>query len=156
MTQTAALKRHPHRPFAPPSQLPPDLAHVCEDWRGRLRGSAQIPFSDDLDLKALAEVGPRLFLVDVFARPERFRFATVGAELPADLEDRFLDEIGLGRTSLGPPFEYLRAQCAATLEAAAPTLHREGGDHPYTRLLLPFWGDGRIGLLLGIVAFDRA
>ncbi|MBS0332195.1 MAG: hypothetical protein JSS35_05465, partial [Proteobacteria bacterium] len=78
MTQTAAPKRPPSPPFATPARLPPDQARVRDYWRGLLRGSAQMPFADDLNLKGLGDLAPRVFLVEVFARPERFRFATVG------------------------------------------------------------------------------
>lgn len=149
MTQTAASKRPARAPFPVPSHAPPTLARVLDDWRGLLRGSAAIPFADDLDMTTLADLAPRLVLIRVFAEPERFRFDAVGEELGADLEGRFLDETGLGH-----PFEFLRAQCAATVEAAAPTAHHQTGDGSYFRLLLPFWGDGRIELLLGVIDFE--
>ncbi len=42
--------------------------------------------------------------------------------------------------------KFLRAQASATVEARAPTFYRGAG---YARMLLPMWGDGRIGMLLG-------
>lgn len=153
MNIAAAPIRPARHPFPVPARLPPALVRVRDHWRSLMRGSAAIPFSDDLDMTALADLKPQLVLIRVFARPERFRFEMVGAALGADLEDRFLDETGLGQTGLGRPFEYLRAQCAATVEAAAPTAYRQFGQRAYVRLLTPFWGDGRIDLLLGIVSF---
>ena len=69
-----------------------------------------------------------------------------------DLAGKFVDEIGPNA-----PFEFLTAQASATIEARAPTFFAgqggtESGGHPrYSRLLLPMWGDGRIGMLLGAI-----
>lgn len=138
-------------PFALPARLSADLTRVEAYWRGLLRGAAEMPFWDDARLSDLPDLGPRLVLIDVFDRPERFRFATVGAELGgAELEGRFLDDTDLER-----PLEFLRAQCSATIEAAAPTYFRlEGAGGSYGRLLLPMWGDGRASMILGAVDFD--
>lgn len=141
-----------HHPFPKPTRLSPDLARVDAYWRGLLRGSAQMPFWDDYRPTDLPDLADRLFLVDAFAEPERFRFASVGTELGgAGLEGCFLDE-----TELPRPLAFLRAQCSATLEAGRPTGWRvdadEGGP-AYARLLLPMWGDGRISMLLGAVDF---
>jgi len=130
-------------PFALPSRLSPDLQRVVAYWEGLLRGSAEIPFSDDAKLADFPDMAERMFLIDVFTMPERFRFAQVGSALGADLAGLFLDE-----TRLEQPFEFLRAQCAAAVEAAAPTLHSQSG---YARVVLPMWGDGRISMLLGAV-----
>jgi hypothetical protein len=51
--------------------------------------------------------------------------------------------------NLRAPFGYLRAQCSATVEARAPTCHEDAAG--YSRILLPMWGDGHIGMLLGAV-----
>jgi hypothetical protein len=59
------------------------------------------------------------------------------------LNSRFLDEL-----DLAAPFAYLRAQCSATIDSRAATYFAEGS---YARILLPMWGDGRIGMLLGAV-----
>ncbi|QUD86896.1 hypothetical protein [Phenylobacterium montanum] len=138
-------------PFPVPSQLSPALARVDAYWRGLLRGNASMPFSDDARLTDLPDLAPQLLLVDVFERPERFRFSTVGAELAGDgLAGLFLDE-----TTLDRPFEYLRAQCSATVEAGTPTGYRReaASGQAYSRLLLPLWGEGRISMLLGAVDF---
>jgi hypothetical protein len=61
---------------------------------------------------------------------------------------KFADEIQ-PRT----PFNYLCSQCSATVENREPTFfhHRSGAGGAFSRLLLPMWGDGRIGMLLGAV-----
>lgn len=142
---TAAKPATKH-PFGVPVHLSPDLTRVEAYWKGLLRGSAKIPFWDDAKLADLPDLADRLFLVDVFDRPQRFRFDLVGRALSGDgLAGVFLDEAELGR-----PFEYLRAQATATVECAAPTFfHDDAGSGPYGRLLLPMWGDGRISMLLG-------
>jgi len=137
-------------PFPVPHRLAPDLSRVEAYWRGLLRGGADMPFADDLNPNDLGNLEPRLFVIDVFDNPERFRFAIVGEALPGGLAGVFLDE-----TALAGPFEFLRAQASATTEAAQPTYFRqEGGKGSYGRLLLPLWGEGRISVLLGAVAFD--
>jgi len=138
-------------PFATPAHLPPDLARVQAYWRGLLRGEAKIPFWDDAKLSDLPDLTDRLFLVDAFQGPERFRFAEVGARVGGrEFGGRFLDE-----TDLPWPFEFLRAQCSATVECAAPTCFRfedpAASGWPYWRLLLPMWGDGHVSMLLGVV-----
>ncbi len=62
------------------------------------------------------------------------------------LRGKFLDEEALpGR------LDFLLSQCNATVEARAPTFYKHAGAPPYARILLPMWGDGRIGMLLGAV-----
>lgn len=141
------------RPFAVPARLSPDLERVNAYWRGLLRGGAEMPFWDDARPTELPDLAPRLLLIDVFADPERFRFERLGRELSDDnLAGCFLDE-----TPMAGPLVFLRAQCSATVEASAPTWFRHdggaGGDRSFSRLLLPMWGDGRIGMLLGLVEF---
>jgi hypothetical protein len=137
-------------PFRLPARLSPDQTRVLAYWRGLLRGGATMPFWDDAKLSDLPDLADRLFLVDVFQQPERFRFGVVGQALAADgLAGLFLDE-----TELQFPFEFLRSQCSATVESAEPSLFAgEGGERPHTRVLLPMWGDGRISMLLGAVEF---
>lgn len=138
------------RPYAPPRRLTPDLQRVQAYWEGLLRGSAEIPFWDDLDLGTLPDLAPRLFLVGVFDKPDRYRFDLVGAALTAaageEVAGRFLDEI-----QPRGPFTWLASQCSATVEAGAPTWFEAPSDAGYRRLLLPLWGDGRISMLLGAV-----
>lgn len=138
-------------PYGLPARLSPDQARVLAYWRGLLRGTATMPFWDDAKLSDLPDLTDRLFLVDVFQQPERFRFGLVGEALTADgMAGLFLDE-----TELQFPFEFLRSQCTATVESAEPTLFAgQSGDRPCARLLLPMWGDGRISMLLGAVDFS--
>jgi hypothetical protein len=144
------------QPFALPSRLPSSLDRVRDYWKGLLRGSAHTPFWDDVQLTAIPELADHLLLIDAFANPQRFRFGTIGEGLGLSaLAGRFLDE-------LEPPrlCEFLAAQCNATVECAAPTFYRRepGPGAPpssgYARLLLPLWGDGRIGMLLGAIDFN--
>ena len=141
-------------PFVLPRRLPQDIVRVRNSWKGLLRGEAVIPFGDDLRMTDLAGMSGRLFLIDVFERPERYRFNTVGHDITeAGLEGVFLDE-----HRLGWPFAFLRAQCSVTVESGRPTLHHGPGDprlkdpRDFARLLLPLWGEGHIALLLGVIA----
>ncbi len=138
-------------PYAVPARLSPDLARVAAYWAGLLRGGAKMPFWDDARLTDLPDLADRLFLIDVFDAPERFRFSSIGKAISGGAEPgRFLDELEL----IGP-FAFLRSQCSATVEAAGATFFGQeslqAGSRPYSRLLLPMWGDGRIGMLLGAV-----
>jgi hypothetical protein len=58
------------------------------------------------------------------------------------------------------PLQYLNSQYSATVEKRAPSHYRHrpaktrvraAGD--YSRLFLPMWGNGHIGMLLGAVAW---
>ncbi len=145
------------RPYAPPRKLPPDMLRVKAYWEGLLRGSAEIPFWDDLDLTVLHDIAGRLMLVGVFDKPERFRLDLVGDDLTIaagqELAGLFTDEI-----DVAAPFDFLGSQSAATVEASAPT-YMEGvlaDGRTYRRLLLPMWGDGRLSMLLGVVDWGRA
>jgi len=135
------------QPFALPDHLPPDLERVLAYWRGLLRGSAQMPFWDDARLTDLPDLETRLFLVDAFERPQRFRLGVVGEALAMDVSGEFLDEMAPAR-----PFQFLQAQCSAAVERAGPTFFRSA-DEGYSRLVLPMWGDGRTSMLLGAVDF---
>ena len=144
--------KQPSHPFRLPRNLDPDLARIKAYWRGLLRGAAEMPFADDLDLKALPDLRERLMVIEVFAEPERFRFDIVGEGIGApETVGRFADEI-----APKPPFEFMRAQASVTLEAARPTFFKRGegadaGSRGYSRLLLPMWGDGHISQVLGAV-----
>jgi hypothetical protein len=138
-------------PFAVPASLPPDLARVHAYWQGLLRGEAEVPFWDDARLTDLPDLAGRLLLIDVFERPQRFRFGTIGDELGTpEAAGLFLDEIRLSW-----PFELLGSQCWATVELRRPTFLVHQGHEPpaagYRRLLLPMWGEGHIGMILGAV-----
>ena len=134
--------------FALPATLETDLATVHAHWTGLERADNPMPFWDDLKLSALADVKDQLFLVDAFADPQRFRFNMLGKSVTEHygraVQGQFVDEV-----DLHAPFDDLGAQCAATIETRAPTYFAGAG---YARILLPMWGDGRIGLLLGAVA----
>jgi len=110
-----------------------------------------MPFSDDVKLSSLPDLTNYLILLDVFESPPRVRFNSVGQQIReqygSDIADRFVDEV-----CPKPPFDFLASQASATIEAKAPTFFADGarGIH-YTRLLLPTWGSGRIGLLLGAI-----
>ena len=138
-------------PFAIPHDLEPDLAALHAQWRNLKRAQAEMPFADDVKLSMLAYPDFDM-LIDVFARPARFRFAIVGegihAFFGADLAGTFADEI-----AVGPPLDFFLAQCSATVEARAPTYYR---GKTYARILLPLWGEGHIQMLLGGITRARA
>jgi hypothetical protein len=150
---TSQMKQPAH-PFRLPRSLDADLAYIRAYWRGLLRGAAEMPFADDLDLKALADVKQRLMVIEVFAEPERYRFDIVGEAITApEIVGRFADEIE-PRT----PLEFVRAQLSVTLEVARPTYYKRdpgaaAATRGYSRLLLPMWGDGHISLVLGAIAW---
>ena len=139
-------------PYSLPQNLEADLARVLAYWQGLKRGEANMPFWDDINISALPDLLDRLMLIDVFNKPVRFRFAIVGDEIKAqhggELVGKFLDEL-----EARDPLRYLNSQSSATVESHAPTYYRslEAGRRGYSRLLLPMWGDGHIGMLLGAV-----
>jgi hypothetical protein len=118
-----------------------------------------MPFWDDINLSSLPDLSGRLMLIDVSDRPVRFRIGMLGEELKdqygGDILGKFLDEF-----DARPPWQYLTSQSSAAIESRAPTYYRHGlirrtgarGTDTYSRLLLPLWGNGRIGMLLGAVA----
>jgi hypothetical protein len=142
-------------PFPLPATLDGNLERVHAVWDGLRRAGNAMPFWDDLKPTALAAQAGSIVLLDVFDKPERFRFSLADERLvpaqEAALTGRFIDEV-----ELGDGFAFLRAQASATVESRGPTYYRCGsrGLSPgFVRLLLPMWGDGRIGMLLG--AIDR-
>ena len=149
------------RPYAPPRKLERDLARVLDFWNGLKRREAEIPFWDDVKLPALPELSTTLTMIDVLPKPARFRFAAgvVGEEIKrrygGDLAGMFLDEI-----EIRYPLQFLISQCSATVESGAPTYYRHvearsaRAQQAFSRLLLPLWGDGRIGMLLGAFAWQ--
>lgn len=127
------------------ADLDPKLAAVESYWRSLIRGANNMPFWDDFVPSALRDLAGETLLLDVFAKPTRFRFdSIVGTEIERRygqaVRDRFTDEI-----EPRGPFEFLNAQASAALEGAEPTLYRT---QAYSRLVLPMWGDGRISMLL--------
>ena len=147
-------------PYSVPSKLEAGLARVRAYWEGLKRGEAAMPFWDDVNLAAFPDLSSRAMLIEVFDKPLRFRFGIVGGELKeryrADIAGRFSDEIEICH-----PFQYLNSQASATIESRAPTYYRHEATkrgssratEGYSRLILPTWGDGRIGMLLGAVAW---
>jgi hypothetical protein len=136
-------------PYPLPDRLGAPLQAVLSYWQDLKRAGNEMPFWDDVKPSALPGPSDRLLLVDVFDKPERFRINTIGAELdpPRDsLRKKFIDEL-----ALSGPLEFLRSQCSATVEARVPTFYRHQATPPFSRILLPMWGDGRIGMLLGAV-----
>jgi hypothetical protein len=117
-----------------------------------------MPFADDVNLSAIPALAGRLILIEVFDKPVRFRLGMLGEELKqrhgGDIAGKFLDEI-----EALPPLLYLSSQSSATVESRAATYYRHGSArrggsaNAYSRLLLPMWGAGRIGILLGGVAW---
>ena len=158
------MNEPPHRKTAPPTQpfllprkLPVRLARLQHYWNDLRRGENAVPFSDDVNVSAVPELSAILMLVEVFERPQRFRFSRVGQELLGDgnsgITGKFADEIEICR-----PLEFFLAQASATVEATRPTFyHRNasGGKADdgtsYSRLLLPTWGNGRVDMLIGAV-----
>ena len=150
------------RPFAVPTKLKGDLALVLTYWEGLKRREAQMPFWDDVNLSALPAVSARLVMVEASEKPVRFRFSfgLVGAEVQAqyggDLAGKFLDEIEIRH-----PLQFAISQCSAAVESAEPTYYQQAAASRrgsparpgYSRLILPLWGEGRVGMLLGAFAW---
>jgi hypothetical protein len=137
-------------PFSAPKTLSPDLTRVRAYWEGMLRGAATMPFWDDFAPGGLGDLQGAAFTLEAFDKPERFRVAYVGADLKPALGGDF-EGVFLGEGPAPAPFAFLLSQASATVESGQPTLYR--GDR-FQRLLLPMWGEGRIGLLLGCL--DRS
>ena len=123
-------------PYAIPHSLERDLARVHAFWEDLKRHEAEMPFRDDVKISALPELAGRLMTVEATDKRVQFRiaFGLVGADIKHhhehDLSGKFLDEID-----------------------AAATYYRNDGAEGYSRLVLPLWGDGRIGMLLVAYAF---
>ena len=139
-------------PYELPEQLHPSLRRVLSYWESLKRGENEMPFWDDVKLSVLPDLSGKLMLIDVFTNPERFRLSFVGEQLSCwskeSMLGKFVDEIQ-PRT----PFDYLCSQCSATVEGKKPTFldHRSGEAGSFSRLLMPMWREGRIGMLLGAV-----
>jgi hypothetical protein len=141
-------------PYALPHTMERDLAQVREFWDGLKRHEAEMPFWDDVKVSALPDLAGRLMMIEATDKPVRFRIALglAGADIKQhyghDLSGKFLDEI-----DAAAPLQFLVSQCSATVESRAPTYYRNDGAKGYSRLVLPLWGDGRIGMLLVAYAF---
>jgi hypothetical protein len=140
-------------PFAVPAALPQAFDYVRSYWEGLRRAGNEIPFWDDMNLSAMPDLSDRLLLMDAFENPQRFRLNTLGEKVKAQsgthVTGKFVDEI-----EPKAPFEFLTAQASVTIEAKAPTFfhHNPLASTAYGRLLLPMWGNGRIEMMLGLVA----
>ena len=149
------------RPYSPPRTLEPSLTRVLAYWEKLKRSEAEMPFWDDVNVSALPKLLGKLTTIEASDRPVRFRFGLgAGGEefkrkYAGDLNGRFLDEM-----EVRYPLQFLLSQCSATVESGKPTYYRHGGPSrsgsptklEYSRLALPLWGQGRIGMLL--VAFS--
>ena len=84
-------------PFAIRGPIGRHLDAVLTYWQELRRGAAEAPFADDVSLPRLKELCGKVFLLDAFAMPERFRFSVIEAGLKkADQErmlGRFIDEV---------------------------------------------------------------
>lgn len=146
------------QPFPLPQKLPKSLGIVLRYWRDLIRAENTMPFADDVNLSELSKLADNLVLADVFATPQRFRFNYLSEpmikRLHSNISGKFADEL-----ELHSPLNFFLAQSSATVEAKTPTyyackssgrgMHRKQG---YSRLLFPTWGDGRVQLLIGVVA----
>ena len=147
----------PTQPFSIPPKLPSALARLHRYWIDLRRGDNAIPFSDDVNPSALADLSNNLMLMNVFANPQRFRFSLIGQEISAKLDpniiSKFADEFEARR-----PLDYFIAQASVTVEARAATFYhcesveeKDRRSPAYSRLLLPTWGNGRIDMLVGAI-----
>jgi hypothetical protein len=140
-------------PYLLPDAIESELRIVREYWASLKRAGNEMPFWDDVKISALPDLSNQLMLIDVFEGPMRFRFSHVGDDIEGkygnELRTVFADEIQI-RT----PLDYLHSQCSATVEGSRPTYYRHAIRNAdtrvwYSRLLLPMWGEGHIGMLLG-------
>lgn len=134
-------------PF-PLSDVEPDLEALRQYWASLIRGHNDMPFGDDFAPSAVPQLSERLIVLDVFDKPNRFRYSSL---LGKDLERHYGEEVRdlfVHEAARRAPFNYLEAQAEATVEGAKPTYYRAGD---YSRILLPMWGDGRIAMLVGAV-----
>jgi hypothetical protein len=140
--------------FSVPAEIGPSHIRVRAYWDGLRRGDNEVPFWDDVNPSALADLADNAMLLDVFDNPLRFRFAIIGQSIAArygqSINGKFLDEV-----NQRPPFDQLDAQCLAAVERQSPTYFRRGpspGAKSYSRLVLPLWGEGRVSMLLTEIA----
>jgi hypothetical protein len=140
-------------PFAVPQKIDPGLETVRRYWAALRREQNALPFADDLNVEQLSQFAPRLLVLDVCERPQRFRITIVGKEIEAafheELADRFVDEI-----AEHSPLEYLDSQCCALMQSQTPAwFERRDAKFSYERLLLPMWGNGYVSMILGAYAW---
>ena len=141
--------------YALPDQLSGAFGRVRDLWKSLCRGGAEMPFWDDLKLAALGDDADCSMLIDVFEHPRRFRFNFVAASVATRLGERPLTGVFMDKIEPSQALNQLQAQCAATIERRAATFYRHLAVSPgqsYARVLLPLWGNGRIDMLLGVMA----
>ncbi len=147
-------------PYSLPEALQPRLSRLYTYWKGLRRGENDMPFWDDVRTDALPDLAGGIMLIDVFEKPVRFRFASIGEDVErkygSDLHGRFSDEI-----EPRGPLLFLNSQCSAAVEGRRPTYYRhvpavpqECSAEPFARVLLPLWGDGCVRMLIGAVVWD--
>jgi hypothetical protein len=145
------------QPFPLPRKLPKKFANVLRYWKALIRAENPIPFSDDVKLSQLSGLSGNLLLIDVFAKPQRFRFNYLGEhlirQLNSSITGKFADEF-----ELHSPLDFFISQSSATVEARTPTWYscssirsNKSRAVGYSRIMLPTWGDGRVELLLGAI-----
>ena len=145
-------------PYSFPEKFEPNLGIVRAYWENLKRADNAMPFWDDVKTSSLPDLAGNLLLIDVFERPERYRFSFVGRDLMdwygKQISSDFADEVELRN-----PFEYLISQCSATIEGCVPSYYRHvatampknRASKSYARVLLPLWGEGHIRMLLGAI-----
>jgi hypothetical protein len=69
------------QPFPLPEKLPTPLTGLHHYWTELIRAENEMPFADDVNLSQVPALAGNLLLVDVFAKPQRFRFNHLGDEL---------------------------------------------------------------------------
>jgi hypothetical protein len=138
--------------FALPPFLSAEFAAIRGYWNSLKRGAAEIPFTDDFKPGTLGRLSAKAALIEVFEKPQRFRFDLAGRDISShyggELEDRFADDLGEK-----PPLDDFQAQCSATVRSGSATYYRHAGDgenSAYQRLMLPLWGDGHCNAILTV------
>lgn len=133
-------------------ELDDDLIRIQDYWQQLRRGENSIPFSDDINLASFPGTPQRTLLIEVFYNPLRFRIDMAGARVEEQyggaLGGRFLDEV-----APHAPLEGLSALCETAVNKQRHCSEIRGrGDQQYARLVLPFWGNGHVDMLLVAIA----
>ncbi len=133
-----------------------DLARVQDYWQQLRRGENSVPFSDDISLTSLSHMAQQSLLIEVFHDPARFRVDIAGPRVEqhygAPLAGKFLDEI-----PARGPLDGLSAQCQSVLQARTPGYETRGqGKQRFARLVLPFWGNGHVDMLIVAISPTHA
>jgi hypothetical protein len=134
------------------AEIDDDLIRIQDYWQQLRRGENSIPFSDDINLASLPGTAQRTLLIEVFYDPLRFRIDIAGARVEEQyggaLAGRFLDEV-----TPHAPLEGLSVLCQTAVNKHMHCYEIRGrGDQQYARLVLPFWGNGHVDMLLVAIA----